>query len=78
MHLVLLSCIASPVSAKVAKLEQTLLANRMVMGMTIEEQMMMLEDQIGLKIRIDELEDEVRMRPAGLVCLRLGVLDTTV
>ena len=45
--------------AEIKKLEATLLANREVMGMTIEEQMMMLEDQIGLKIRIDELEDEV-------------------
>lgn len=40
-----------------SRLDATLLANREVMGMTIEEQMMLISDQIGLKIRIDELSD---------------------
>jgi hypothetical protein len=49
-----------------AKLEQTLLENRMVMGMTIEEQMMLLSEQINLKITIDELSDDVLMAQADV------------
>ena len=43
--------------AELGKLEATLAANREVMGMTIEEQVVLLEGQVQLKIELDESND---------------------